>query len=327
MDEIKVSIVIPVYNVEKYLRRCIESVRNQTYRNLEIILVDDGSTDRSGMICDQACERDPRILVIHRENGGLSSARNTGIEAATGEYLTFADSDDYLSMNFVEKTVGMCERYQADIAVMKMLYIAENTDKEIKEKGNVKVNILSPKQAIEESLLQKRFSCCAPGKLYKHTVLHGIRFPERKLSEDLATCHLFMDQAERIVYTDEIGYYYRQHGKSIMHTFDFRRMDALEWAHQIEVFCKAKYPDILQAAYCRTMNVAVHLLFELPETGTEHDKYFLILWSEIKRTRKHVIICSKVRFREKAAAICSFAGEKFLINVWNSRAAVKKTER
>ncbi|MCB7320747.1 glycosyltransferase family 2 protein [Lacrimispora sp. 210928-DFI.3.58] len=322
----KVSVIIPVYNVEKYLKRCLNSVLCQTYRNLEIIIVDDGSEDYSGMICDNICETDKRIVVIHKKNGGLSSARNMGLEIATGHYITFVDSDDYIALDFIEKTLDLCEDKKADIAIMQMLYISEDINEEMKQGEKNIVEIFDSQRAIEESLYQKRYSCCTPGKLYKRHVFDKIRFPEGRLSEDLATCHLLLDAADKIVYSNEIGYYYRQHNSSIMHIFNPRRMDALEWSINIEQFCEEKYPNIIPAALCRTFNVSIHLLLELPEKGEMYDRYFVDIWNEIKRTRIPVILCHKVRFREQAAAILSFAGLKMLKCVWNSKIAIKKTE-
>lgn len=323
----KVSVIIPVYNVEAYLPRCLESVVHQTYEDLEIIIVDDGSTDRSGTLCDHIRDTDQRIVVVHKKNGGLSSARNTGLSIATGNYVTFVDSDDYLSLDFIETTVGLCGHYGADIAIMHMLYVAETTNDEIKNNEKNQIEIFNSGRAIEESLYQKRYSCCTPGKLYRRRVFDGIHFPERRLSEDLATCHLLLDAADKIVYSNEIGYYYRQHNASIMHVFNPGRMDALEWAVGIEQFCREKYPEAVQAALCRTFNVAIHLLFELPEREGKGDPYFDAVWNAVRRTRIPTVFCRKVRFREKAAAILSFAGRNVLVHMWNSKAAVKRKLR
>ncbi len=116
-----VSIIVPVYNTEKYLKKCFKSITEQTYSNLEIIIVDDGSTDDSGRLCDEYAQFDDRVMVIHKENGGLSSARNEGLRNSTGEYLTFVDSDDYISKDFVEKSLDLCKKYGADISVLNMV--------------------------------------------------------------------------------------------------------------------------------------------------------------------------------------------------------------
>ncbi len=323
----KVSVIIPVYNVEKYLQICVNSVIRQTYKNIEIILVDDGSKDNSGKLCDEWSKKDSRIKVLHKLNGGLSSARNSGNSIATGDYILYLDSDDYLSHDCISKAVIMCEKTGADIAIMQMMYISEDTNEEIKSQEKEYVKLLTTEEAIEASLYQRLYSCCAPAKLYKKKIIEGIEFPEGRLSEDLATCHLFIDKATKVVYTNAVGYYYRQHGGSIMHVFNSRRMDALEWARGIETFCKNKYPNILSAAICRTFNVAIHLILDLPDSGEVHDMYYPRLWDEIKRTRIPVLLCKRVRIREKAAAILSFGGERLLKMIWSSRFAVKQEEK
>ena len=226
----KVSVIIPVYNVEKYLPRCIKSVLDQTYQDLEIILVDDGTKDNCGIMCDEYATKDNRISVIHKENGGLSSARNSGIEIATGDAVFFLDSDDYLSTECIEKMVCLMEENDADISIIQMKYIPENQNDECAEKEIENVVVMNSEKAIEESLYQRLYTCCAPAKLYKKSAVGGIRFPVGRISEDLATCHLFLNNSERIVYSNYYGYYYRQHESSIMHVFNPKRLDALEWA-------------------------------------------------------------------------------------------------
>lgn len=319
-----VTIVIPIYNQIKFMRRSIESSVNQTYSNLQIILVDDGSTDGSDKICDEYAIADKRIEVIHKRNGGLSSARNAGLEIMKGTYVTFLDSDDYLSNDFVERAVTLCENNNADISILDMKYICENVNSEEQQYGEKNISVFTSEQAIEESLYQVRFSCCAPGKLYKRKIFEEIRFPLQKLSEDLAISHKVLNKADLIVFSDRIGYYYRQQGKSIMHVFSSNRMDALQWVHEIETFCEKSYPNIIAAAKCRTFNVATHLLLDIPEKDESEKKYGPILWKDIKRTRFNVLVNSKVRFREKAAAILSFGGTRLLRKVWNSRFAIKK---
>jgi len=176
------------------------------------------------------------------------------------------------------------------------------------------IEILSPEKAIEYSLLQKEYTCCAPGKLYENKIFKEIRFPKGRLSEDLATCHLFLDKAKKVVYSHEVGYYYRQHERSIMHIFKKERLDALEWAESIESFCKKSYPSIVQSAKCRTFNVAFLLLLETPDNEKECERE---LWNAIIRTRKAVFFGSKVRIKEKIAAIISLLGTKKTRSIGN----------
>ena len=319
----KVTVIIPVYNQLKYLERCIESALSQTYKNIEILLIDDGSNDGSEKMCDQYAKLDKRIKVIHKENGGLSSARNVGMDCATGEYITFLDSDDYLAINAIQDMINLCLKYNAEISIMKMEYIAENINEEIQQPIKEHIKVLSVESAIESSLYQNLFSCCAPGKMYCKSVLAGITFPLMRLSEDLAVCHLIFSNAKKIVFSNNIAYYYRQQPKSIMHVFNMNRLDALEWTHDIECFCEKNYPCLIPAAKCRTFNVAIHLILDLPmkeELKITEKK----LWNVIKRTRNIVIFDKKARFRERTAALLSFFGPQFLRYVWNSNLAIKE---
>ena len=320
----KVSIIIPVYNVEKYLPRCMESVMNQTYENIEVILVDDGAKDNSGKLCDDYGKSDSRIKVIHKENEGLSSARNEGIERATGEAILFLDSDDYLSKECVFRMISNMQKYNADVVIVQMKYISEDVNEESADTVKEEIKIMNSECAIEKSLYQKSYTCCAPAKLFRKEVIGNIRFPIGRISEDLATCHLFLNNATNIIYTNYYGYYYRQHATSIMHVFNYKRLDALEWTDSIEYFCKINYPNIMNAAYCRSFNVAVHLLLDLPDQGEIHDKYFDVIWERVKKTRMKVIFDKKARIREKVAALLSFGGENLLKMVWNSKFAIKK---
>lgn len=324
-NTILVSIIIPVYNTEKYLPFCINSVLNQTYKNIEIIIVDDGSTDSSTDICNAFEKKDSRIRVLHKVNGGLSDARNVGTDNSTGEYIVYLDSDDYISEDYIEKSLEMCLNYSAEISIMQMCYVAESTNEILVNQSENELLIFDAKEAIKESLYQKRFSCCAPSKMYKREILKNIRFPVGRLSEDLAVSHKILGSATQIVYSSDYGYYYRQHDKSIMHTFNPRRLDALEWCDDIETYCAKNYPDIISAAKCRTFNVAVHLLLDLPINSENRDTLYNKIFAEIKRTRNTVLLDKEVRFREKAAAILSFFGEKILKKVWNSKIAVKQS--
>ena len=321
-----VSVIIPVYNVKKYLMCCIESVVHQTYSDMEILLIDDGSTDDSGKICDEYAKRDERIHVIHQENRGLSAARNIAIDQAHGDYIFFLDGDDYLNYSCIKTAVSLCEKTDADIAVLQMINTKETSNEQVElDEGKIK-KVYSPEEAIEASLYQVEFSCCAPSKLYKKHIFDNVRFPVGKLAEDLATCHLLIDNAEKIAYSNYIGYYYRQRSGSIMRVFNPNRLDAIQWAKDIQLYCMKNHPKIQKAADCRLFNVAVHLLLDLPDAGELHDKCFPEIWKSIVSTRWSVILNHKSRFREKAAAMLSLFGEKTLKKVWHSKLAIRREE-
>ena len=215
-----VSIIVPVYNTEKYIVRCIESIKDQTYKDYEAIIVNDGTKDNSIGVIEDLIKGDDRFIVLTKENGGLSDARNYGIEHSKGEWITFLDSDDFISPDYLEKSIEVAKEYDADISIMGMCYLDEATNDYILNTSPTEEKVFNREQAIEESLYQKRYSCCAPGKLYKREVIGDIRFPVGKLSEDLAVAHKLLGNAKKTVYISDYGYYYRQQGSSIMHNFN-----------------------------------------------------------------------------------------------------------
>lgn len=210
------SIIVPIYNIENYIEKCVESLINQTYKNLEIILVDDGSTDSSGKICDKYIEKDNRIKTIHKENGGLSSARNSGIEVAVGDYVLFVDGDDFLSKNAVEILVKTLIEYSCDILCFNAYqYKNENII------GNV---ITSKFDDIEESKKHAIINPAAWARAYKNSFLkkNHFYFKEGIIYEDLALIPGLSSYTENIRFIDDCLYYYVIRENSIMNITKFR---------------------------------------------------------------------------------------------------------
>lgn len=209
-----ISVIVPVYKVEKYLERCIESLRNQVYTNLEIILVDDGSPDACGEICDTYQQKDPRIRVIHKANGGLSDARNAGIQVARGKYLGFIDSDDYVAPDMFSHLYGILKDNDADVSICSAVVVEEGKQAQFTD-GRV-TNVLSGEEILLGMIYQNLFTVNTWNKLYKRELFDKIRFPSGKLYEDLATTYKVMDLAGRVVYSDACKYAYVQRSGSIM---------------------------------------------------------------------------------------------------------------
>lgn len=219
---IMVSVIVPVYKVEQYLEKCVNSIREQTYKNIEIILVDDGSPDKSGEICDNFSKEDSRIKVIHKKNGGLSDARNVGIKQASGEYLLFVDSDDWIHKDTVMKTVQSAEKNKADIVLFDFISIEESTGRERRfTMPFPEEKVISVKDIPE--LICK--SCSACNKLFRKKFWEdsGIYFPVGKHYEDLGTIPKLLGIAEKVIYKKEVYYYYLQRTGSIMHETNIQR--------------------------------------------------------------------------------------------------------
>ncbi len=206
-----ISVIVPVYNVERYLEKCVESVCRQTYKNLEIILVDDGSTDRSGEICDALSKTDARIKVIKKENGGLSDARNAGMEIASGKWWIFVDSDDYIAPNTVETMLRAAVENRCEIAICNMVRIYEDGEMESFYRPVTESTVWAEEQRFETL---KQPSVC--NKLFYAELFEGVRFPKGKYYEDTFIYHVLAYRASRIALTGLDGYYYLSRRESIL---------------------------------------------------------------------------------------------------------------
>ncbi|WP_221388195.1 glycosyltransferase family 2 protein [Clostridium perfringens] len=263
----KVSIIIPIYNVSRYLEDCINSVINQTYKNLEIILVNDGSSDNSLEICNNFKKKDSRIILINKENGGLSSARNSGIDKATGKYLYFLDGDDFLELDAIEFVMNLIKNNNADIASFGYYYYYK--DNSIRNRMEKVKNDYELYMNSEEALIQilnRRisFSWMAWNKLYKKELFNDVRFPLGKLYEDLGTTYKLIQKSSVIVYSSVPKYNYVQNPKSITNTFVFnnRELNRIEMCddmylgikentqnkellHKLEIFRISQYVSVV----------------------------------------------------------------------------------
>ena len=243
----KISVVIPVYNVEPYLDRCIESVVNQTYRDLEIILVDDGSPDHCPAICDRWAERDSRIIVIHQANGGLSAARNTGIERASGAYLAFVDSDDYISEDMYAAMIEGLERTSSGMATCGT-WVIENGKVTTKHDPKTEL-VLGTIQAMDELLRAGLIGEAACNKIYRREVFDGIRFPVGEINEDIVVMPRLIEHARQIFYTGKSYYYYdRGNLGSITHAeYDEKRSIYIKHIRDTNSYIRLAYPQLRAA--------------------------------------------------------------------------------
>lgn len=218
MTDALITVIIPVYNVEAYLRICLDSVVNQTYKNLEIVVVDDGSTDGSSKICDEYAERDGRIKVVHKHNGGQANARNQAIDMARGDYLTFVDSDDIISSYYVESLYNSAMKFSVKFAICQMIsFTTEKT--EIKERCKIDPCLIPKKKALEYycSLSKnKSFFLAACCKLYHKSLFKTLRFPEGCIYEDSLVNYKLIDMVDKIAYLQTPLYYYRIRENSTM---------------------------------------------------------------------------------------------------------------
>ena len=218
MSDPKISVIVPVYKVEPYLHKCLDSIVNQTYRNLEIILVDDGSPDGCPAICDEYARRDPRVRVIHQENGGVSAARNAGLDAATGDWIGWVDPDDWIEADMYESLLENALAYEADIAVCGR--VERHPDKDVFW-GWEAVQVWDQEQAVGQLLEDKALRNYQCDKLWRRELFEGVRFPVGEIFEDITvTCQLLL-RARRVIALPGTKYNYRQRFDSIVRNQSF----------------------------------------------------------------------------------------------------------
>ncbi len=249
--QINISVVIPVYNVEKYLKKCVDSILNQTISNYEIILVDDGSPDGCPAICDAYAAMHHNVIALHKPNGGLSDARNFGVQHASADYVIFVDSDDYVDPEYLGNLWKLHVKHGADIAVQGVLRETEN-GKHLNVIEYSTERIATPKDVLSLMLIGKEIGIFAVAKLYPRKYLLNAPFPVGKLHEDIFTTYRLLDQGEKIAIGAGSCYHYVIRDGSILTTkFSSCHMDSLTGAKEIIQFVRTKYPDIINAAYIR----------------------------------------------------------------------------
>ncbi len=239
-----ISIIVPVYNVEVFLDSCIESIVNQTYFNLEIILVDDGSTDNSSQLCDDWASKDSRIRVIHKKNGGLSEARNIGIDAAAGAYIAFVDSDDWIEKNFIEQLMKSIIYTSADLSACNVNFVLDG-----EKTGSVIINEktpqkYTPEEALGSMLNNSLFRTVVWNKLYSRALLDNEYFEVGRFHEDEFFTYRIYDKCKSLAFIDLPLYNYRQRVGSIMSTPSIRHLDSLDAELRRVEFFKHKYPSL-----------------------------------------------------------------------------------
>jgi glycosyltransferase involved in cell wall biosynthesis len=234
----RISVIVPIYKVELYLSQCIESILKQTYKNLEVILVNDGSPDNCADICNEYANIDSRIIMINKENGGLSDARNTGINIATGEYLIFVDSDDWIEIDMIELLYNNLNAYNADISMCNYFSAYKNNIIPLTSLSEQKeLILLNSEEAIEQCFKGEKFDVSAWGKLYKKHIFNKIRYPLNKYCEDCFIIIDILSRANIIIGEAAPKYYYRQRKSSIMNNLNIKRiMDEIEsWENNLKI--------------------------------------------------------------------------------------------
>ena len=312
------SIIVPVYNVEKYLNRCLDSILNQEYKDFELILVDDGSSDDSGKICDTYSLKDKRVKVIHKENGGLSSARNAGLNKASGSYVGFVDSDDWITEDMYSFLINNALKYDSDIVASAYRLTKGDSSTKIRKEF---VICLTGKEKLKfyfEHGMKSRvadYSVC--NKIYRKYLFEEIKFPEGQLYEDGVTNYKLIKKANMYVKSNKITYFYFQEGNSITrNSFSKQDYDILLVGRQfVELAVDEKDDELYQLAKMKEARSYFSMLVKISLYGftdeTSHQReiikeltknlrtnYFLLLKSPMPLNRKIMMsfLCIDINF-------------------------------
>lgn len=247
----KISVIVPIYKVESYLNRCVDSILNQSYKNIQVILVDDGSPDKCGEIADNYEKKDSRVISLHKENGGLSDARNYGLRYATGEYVLFVDSDDWLNEDMIDTLVNISIESKADVVQSGFYYAYEDyllyDDRYYSE--DMDCMELNREELMKELVINERVKNFAWGKLYKINLIKDIPFKKGVLFEDVFWAHKVMDRVNKYVICHKPMCYYLQRNDSIVATYTVRNLDIIKGLKERHSFIEKNYKSLIKESY------------------------------------------------------------------------------
>ena len=285
-----ISVIIPVYKVEKYLCRCVDSVLEQTYTNMEIILVDDGSPDNCPVMCDEYARQDSRVKVIHQENAGLSGARIAGIDMAQGQWLAFVDSDDYLAADFLERLYQACVDTGSSLSVCRWEYVRGET---IPEHGTGETRVYTGREMLANLYVPDgAYFVVAWNKLYRKELFEDIRYPLGRIHEDEATTYRIYDKVRKAAYVDRSLYGYFVTPVSITRGFNPKRMDwVTAVAERLDFFEQKGYTELmvpgLQALADGSIDIWFGLRDQLPGSEKQQEEIRTLIREGLRRVKKY----------------------------------------
>lgn len=288
--ETLLSVIVPVYNVESYLVRCVDSILAQTYENLEVILVDDGSKDGSGAICDDFAAKDARVKVIHKANGGLSSARNVGLDAAAGEYITFVDSDDWIEPDMYEQMLGLMERHGVKLVCAGRYDVDSKDGQKVVGLCPVKEEKISGQELARRIFLWDNIDSAAVDKVYHRSLFHGMRFPYGVVCEDVATTYRIALRAEQVAMCPVPMYnYYHRPGSITTASVSDKTFHFEEHTGKIYSYIQENAPELVgEARYLRVRGLVHSAISVDLADEASREKYDSRRRSACRELRKHM---------------------------------------
>ncbi|MEJ6554702.1 glycosyltransferase family 2 protein [Microbacterium esteraromaticum] len=303
-----VSVVVPVYNVETLVAACVHSLLRQTYGDIEIIIVDDGSTDNTARVCEETAAGDPRVKLLRKQNGGLSDARNFGIKNATGVFLTCVDGDDLVAADYIEQLLRPFEHPSVDLSTIGFVRVfAGYQPPRAVGSAAADYRVWSTDDALERLFLQQGITTSAWGKLYRREAFEGVMYPVGSIHEDLPVTFRLFAQARAVAVVDAVGYYYVQRAASITGHADFnRRIEAIGFAEQAVAFV-ATDPRLRAAAGARVLMECAYLITQVPSIKKLRSLDPMIVRT-VRRYRKDAAHSAKVPTAQRITAIASYCG-------------------
>lgn len=316
-NEPLISVIVPVYNVEQYLDRCLQSIVGQTYARLEILVVDDGSTDGCPSLCDQWAQRDSRIRVIHKSNGGLSDARNAAMDVMTGEMVTMIDSDDWVEPAYVSTLLTLMRDTDADIAVGGWSEVDEN-GKIVGFVSNMEKKPItySRDQALHDIFYQKDLTHSAWGRLYKSELFNDLRYPVGMLYEDLAIAYPLYSRSTRVAQCFTPLYNYLQRDNSILGTFKPQRTHVLDLLDALEKQVVSVEPELLPAVRSRRLSAHFNILLLCPDKP-EYKSIRERCWNGIRQLRWKCFLDPCIRLKNRMGIVASMLGMNIFLKVFS----------
>lgn len=311
MDEL-ISVIVPVYNVEQYLEKCVDSIINQTYKNLEIILIDDGSTDSSGQLCDHLAQKDSRIVVYHKENGGVSSARNLGLDKAQGDYIGFIDSDDYIDPDMYEFLYNDLKKYNVDISMCDLYHVYAN--KKDEQVDVIERYIINASDAIN-LVLNGKFSAVTPGnKLYKKNLFYEVRYDLNiSVAEDALMIIKLLGKSGLLSISTEKKYYYYHRSNSLTTSpFSEKTLDVITVYQRVLEIVKENNPNIIDSAKYRVFWAYFYVLDSLCVSDVRRDYDTLVeqLLSELKSNAMFILTSANFTYKRKILFLSLLISER-----------------
>lgn len=325
MEKPLISVIVPAYNVEKFIGKCIDSILRQSFKDFEVLLIDDGAKDSTPEICDACAKKDSRIKVYHKENGGLSDARNYGIDRMQGKYVTFIDSDDYVDSGYFEYLYGLItEEEDIQIAICGKKSVRE--DENASPDPETFHEIITGERAVQKMLCGHGSGHSAWGKLYSANLWKTVRYPKGKIYEDYATTYRVMALVDKAAWGNAAMYFYVQHIESIMHQKCSRRsLSLVDIADEETEFIVKKWPALKQEALARKVTSELKCLQNiLNAKNEEFDDYKQKIVEDVRRHKGELLASKKVALKTKIKIIALLLGERTFGFIYNLNDGDKK---